>query len=99
MAAWYSGILPYQVLFPIQILILAIQIKIGSDLSRGEGFFVMPRRRWGTTLRWFSYIYCTSMLLRYIITRMLLIPIVFHWVLAAYLFVLGHFHATRDSLH
>ncbi|MGH7166571.1 MAG: hypothetical protein ACREIS_13725, partial [Nitrospiraceae bacterium] len=52
-------------------------------------------------LVWFSYAYAGSMMLRYVITMGLYperrwfrgtIPIVFHLVLAAYLFVLGHYH-------
>ncbi|MFQ5520744.1 MAG: hypothetical protein ACE5K9_11885 [Candidatus Methylomirabilales bacterium] len=106
MAEWYSGLLPYPILLPVQILILMVQAKIGTDFSREYGFFVIPRRAMGRFLRWFSYLYFASMVLRYVISMGLYperrwfggtIPIFFHWVLAAYLFVLGHYHTRRDS--
>ena len=43
MAAWYSGVIPYSLLLPIQLVILALQIRIGMDFWRGAGFFVVPR--------------------------------------------------------
>jgi hypothetical protein len=99
MAAWYSGIVPYPLLLPIQLVILVIQIKIGMDFSRGSGFSVAAKPRLGRALRRFSYAYFAAMVLRYFVTGRLAIPIAFHWVLAAYLFLLGHFHATQGPLH
>ncbi len=96
MAAWYSGIVPYHLLLPIQLVILAVQINIGVDFWRAKGLFVVPKRRMGQWLRWFSYSYAVSMILRYLITRSRIIPIVFHCVLATYLFLLGHFHTGQD---
>ena len=95
MAAWYSGLLPYPVLLPVQIVILLIQAKIAMDFSCGRGLFVAPRPKLGQFLRWFSLVYFAAMLLRYAVTRTHAIPVFFHWVLAAYLFVLGHFHSRR----
>ncbi len=97
MEAWYSGLLSYPILLPTQIAILLLQAKIGTDFSRGAGFFVVRRPRLGRFLRWFSAVYFTAMLLRYVITRVHAIPVFFHWVLAAYLFVLGHFHSRRPA--
>lgn len=103
MAEWYSGLLPYPLLLPAQILILALQTKIGLDFSRGAGFFVRPRRILGRPLRWFSAVYFAAMGLCYGATMTLhperrwlggAIPIVFHWVLAAYLFTLSHYHVS-----
>lgn len=93
MTAWYSGLIPYSVLLPIQALILVVQGKIGVDFWRGSGFFVTCRPMMGRLLRWFSYVYFASMCLRYILTGTLFIPVFFHWILAGYLFVLGHYHA------
>ncbi len=104
MAEWYSGLLPYPVLLPTQVLILILLVKVSSDFSRGHGFFVDPRPAMGRVLRWFSYLYFAAMLLRYAVTMGLhperrwlggTIPIVFHWVLAAYIFTVGHFHTRR----
>lgn len=106
MEAWYSGVIPYPVLLPVQGVILILLIKVCTDFSRGSGFFVIPRRAMGAFLRWFSYLYFTAMFLRYSISMALhperrwlggTIPIVFHWVLAAFLFVLGHFHTRREA--
>ncbi|MGH9399049.1 MAG: hypothetical protein ACRD00_01680 [Thermoanaerobaculia bacterium] len=104
MAEWYSGLLPYPVLLPTQVLILILLAKICSDFSRGHGFFVAQRPAMGHALRWFSYLYFAAMLLRYVVTMAVhpeqrwlggTIPIVFHWVLAAYIFTVGHFYTLR----
>jgi hypothetical protein len=92
MPAWYSGLLPYPLLLPTQLVILIGQITIDVGFSRGRGVWVAPRPRIGRALRWFSYVYSSAMLVRLVVTRSHPIPIVFHWVLAAYLFTLGHFH-------
>jgi len=97
MSAWYSGLLPYQVLLPVQILILGAQLTIDWQVWRDTGFFARPRPRVGRTLRGFSYVYALAMLVRWLVTRTHGIPIAFHWVLAAYLFTLGGFYARRAA--
>ncbi len=101
MAEWYSGLLPYPVLLPIQLLILVVQAKVSLDIWRDSGFFAIRRPRAGKVLCWFSYVYFAGMVLRYVLTMSIYperrwftgtIPIFFHWVLAAYLFVLGRFY-------
>ncbi len=89
MPEWYSGLVPYPILLPVQVVMLAIMTKINVELTRGRGFFAMPRPRLGRGLRWFAVIYFLAMVARYVVTRALPIPIVFHWVLAAYIFVWG----------
>jgi hypothetical protein len=105
MAEWYSGLIPYPVLLPIQLSILVVQAKISWDLYRGSGVFAIPRPRAGAVLCWLSYVYFGAMVLRYIMTMYLYperrwfggaIPIFFHWVLAAYLFVLGRFQVSAN---
>jgi hypothetical protein len=105
MDEWYSGLIPYPVLLPIQLAILAVQAKISWDLYRGSGVFAKRRPRAGTVLCWLSYLYFSVMVLRYIVTMYLYperrcfggaIPIFFHWVLAAYLFVLARFQVLTD---
>jgi hypothetical protein len=103
MPAWYSGLLPYPLLLPVQLVILAVQVKISFDLARGHGFFVVRRPGWGRGLQVFAVIYFLGMAVRYALTmawhperRWLgtgTIPVVFHWVLATYLFTLGRFLA------
>jgi hypothetical protein len=112
MAQWYSGLIPYAVLLPIQIVILLLQAKISRDIWQGAGFFAIRRPTAGRFLCLFSFVYFLAMVVRYAVTMYLYperrwfqgtIPIFFHWVLAAYLFVLGRYHlhaastASRDQ--
>ena len=101
MSAWYSGLIPYPVLLPLQMGILLLQVKIGRDVGRQSCLFGQRKYRFGRGVQWFSGVYFTAMLIRYVVTMTLhpeqrwfggTIPIVFHWVLAAYLWVLGHYH-------
>ena len=107
MPEWYSGLLPYPLLLPTQLVILAVQGKVSLDLLRGRGFFVVPRPGAGRAIQLFAVLYFLAMVLRYALTmawhpdrRWLgtgTIPIVFHWVLAAYLLTLGRFLARSPS--
>jgi hypothetical protein len=97
-----SGLIPYPILLSIQVVIVILQIKVSHDFLRGEGYFVSLRRRTGGILTWISHFYFALMALRYAIS-MALFPerrwfgqtaiIFFHFVLAGFLFTLGHFHA------
>lgn len=89
MDAWFSGLLRYPVLLTIQIVILLVQAVIDRDVWRGHGFFARQWPRAGRRLQWFACAYALSMIVRYLVTLSHPIPIVFHWVLAAYLFTLG----------
>lgn len=105
MAMWQSGLLPYPLLLAAQVLILGLQAWVGIDLARGAGVWVGPRPRLGRALGLLSAVYGTSMALRYGLTmawhperRWLgqgTIPIVFHFVLAAWLATLGHWLGRR----
>ncbi len=110
MQDWYSDLLPYSILLPIQVAILTLQAFISWDLWRGTGFFTQRYPRFGVRLRWFSYGYFAVMVVRYLITMALFperrwlgsdtIPIVFHWVLAAYLLTWSRFHnPSNGGLH
>jgi hypothetical protein len=101
MEEWYSGLIPYPILLPIQIVMIGVMVKIVLDFARGEGYFVIPRRRGGTFLKWFSYLYLLSMIVRYITTMWLhpelrwfrrTIPIWFHMILATFLYTLSHYY-------
>ena len=103
---WYSGLVPYPVLLPSQIAILVLQWMISRDLWRGRGVFVRRAPRTGVALRWFAGVYFAVMVLRYVIAMALYperrwfghaIPIVFHWVLAAYLFVWSRYLTGVDT--
>ena len=99
MSHWYSGLMPYPILLPTQLAILALQVKINLDWASQSGCFTRPRLRLGKGLQQFSYGYAAVMAVRYGVTMALFperrwlgegtIPIVFHFVLAGYLFLWG----------
>lgn len=101
MDQWQSGLLPYPVLLLGQSIILTLMGWICVEFSRGAGMFVQPYPDRGKYLLWFSYIYAGGMVLRYIIWMWRrpdqrwfggTIPIVFHCVVAAFIFTFGLFH-------
>src|SRR3989454_532357 len=101
MRQWYSGVLPYPILLPVQILIIVLLAKVATDFTRRRGFFVVPRRTMGRLLQWSSYLYWGGMAVRYVVSMALhperrwfggTIPIFFHCVLATFLFVVGRYH-------
>jgi putative CocE/NonD family hydrolase len=101
MEEWMSGLMPYPELLTSQILIILLYGKICLDFARGYGYFVTPRPRLGINLLGFGWLYLGVMIIRYVIRMGLYsherwkggsIPIFFHWVLASFLLVLGHYH-------
>jgi len=106
MHQWYSGLLPYRYLFPVQIVIIIVYAKICLSFTRGHGFLVAPRRRLGRALLLFGALYFAGMLVRYTITMALYperrwtggtIPIFFHLVLSAFILALGQYHYGRGA--
>jgi hypothetical protein len=106
MARWYSGLLSYPWLLSSQILIILVYGKVCVDFTRGHGFFVRPRRRFGVALLAFGALYLGVMLARYGIRMSLYpgerwtggsIPTFFHWVLAGFLLVLGSYHWRKSA--
>ena len=105
-ADWDSGLAPYPMLLPVQILLLGMLLAIVRGIARAHGFFATLRRRAGQTLKRLSYLYAAVVAIRYALTMILhpelrwfigTTPIWFHFVLASFLFTLGHFHATRPE--
>jgi hypothetical protein len=96
MDRWYSGFVPYALLLPSQLLISALMAKICLDFTRERGYFFAPPRR-SFALPWlaFGYLYLAAMLLRAMLVWDRPIPIVFHWVLAAFILVVGESHRRR----
>ena len=94
---------PYHLLLPVQIAILGLMSWIDVAFSAGDGPPVDARPGLGEGVLVFSYVYAGVMVARYVV-RMAMrpgarwfgstIPIVFHLVLASYLFVFGSFHAS-----
>jgi hypothetical protein len=103
MHQWQSGLLPYGLLLLTQVMILVLQAKISADIWRGAGRFAPCRPKVGRILRMLSVVYFLAMVLRYGLTMYLhperrwlggTIPIIFHCVLAAYLFLLGRYYSS-----
>ena len=101
---WASGLIPYPTLLAIQVVMLTVMGKIVFDVWHGKAFFAQMQMRLASFLVSFSAIYTASMMLRYVITMILrpemrwfggTIPIFFHFVLAAFLYVWGKFHARQ----
>jgi hypothetical protein len=93
-SAWESGLIPYPLLLPLQILVAAWMAAIASDHSRGSGLMWVESLRVRKRLNAFALLYASAMLLRLVITAALpphslidrgLIPILAHWDLAGFL--------------
>jgi len=98
MDAWFSGYLPYPVLLPVQALILLVQATIDVHVWRDAGYFARRSVRAGRVLRRFACLYALVMVIRFVVTGGAhMIPIVFHWVLAGYLFTLGRHYARGEA--
>lgn len=101
MGQW--NLMPYRFLLPTQIVLVGLMAWIGADLSRGAGVFADPVPAAGTALVLLSYVYAGAMVARYIVRMRRrpdqrwaggAIPIVFHLVLAAFVFTFGTYHAS-----
>lgn len=103
MEQWQSGLLPYPLLLVGQIVVLTWMVLISVDFSRGVGFFVQPHPRGGRFSLWFSYVYFGGMIVRYAIRMRRrpdqrwfggTIPIIFHSIMAAFLWTWGRYHVS-----
>jgi hypothetical protein len=103
MEAWYSGLLPYPLLLPLQIVLLMAM----SIVALRETQLVLAHRRrprrWHTAVRYFGYAYFVAMLLRLVgqswrgaddLLAAGAIPVVFHWVLALFVVLLARREAS-----
>lgn len=95
------NLVPYRVLLPAQLVILGVMTWIDASFSASSGPPVDRVEGLGWALVGFSAVYAGAMAVRYVIRmrRRLAarwfggtIPIVFHIVLATYLYTLGSFH-------
>lgn len=95
------NLLPYPILLPIQLVFIAAMAWIDVAFGRGEGVPVRGGHDFGVFLIVFSALYATSMLIRYVVRMHRrprerwfggTIPIVFHLVLATYLYAIGSFY-------
>jgi hypothetical protein len=92
MDAWQSGLLPYPLLLASQIVILGALAIVCLQFSRGEGFFVRPRKALATPLWIVGWTYAAGMIVRYAVLRRDAIPVVFHIVLAGFLLAVAQHH-------
>ena len=95
------NLVPYRVLLPIQLAILGVMIWIDASFSAESGPPTERSEAIGWFLVVFSVVYAGSMVVRYAVRMRRrpearwfggTIPMVFHLVLATYLFALGSFH-------
>jgi hypothetical protein len=95
MQAWYSGLLPYPLLLPIQIALLMLMCVLAIQAPEGrlEGVRVDRARQ---AFRSLAVLYFAAMAVRLIIIVHLhgagyylhgAIPVAFHWVLALFVLV------------
>ena len=104
MNRWYSGLMPYKYLLPTQVLFIVVMTLMNVGIARGTGPLGTPSVTVGRWLIWASYVYALGMVVRsvrYALAtperRGVLIPIVFHFVLAAFLFTYGSAAIARSD--
>jgi hypothetical protein len=98
------NLMPYRLLLPTQLAFLAAMTWICVGLLADEGIVADPRRGFGLFAVGLSFVYAGSMAVRYVVRMRRrpaerwfggAIPIVFHVVLAAFVFTYGVFHASH----
>ena len=96
------NLMPYRLLLPIQLAFLALMSLLCAGLLLDSGPVAERSRAFGVAAIAFAAVYAGAMAIRYTV-RMArrpaerwfggTIPVVFHLVLASFVFVLGSFHA------
>src|SRR5512143_536414 len=96
MKRWYSGLMPYRFLLPAQVLFLIVMTAMTVAVARETAPLGTPAPVAGAWIIGASGVYAAGMtvrLVRYLRAsperRGVLIPIIFHFVLAAFLFTYG----------
>jgi len=96
MDAWYSGLLPYYLLLPVQIGLLMVMAVVAWSRRVRTGRFALANPRLARVLRGFALAYVFAMALRLGFNVMMngadfwragAIPVAFHWVLALFVLV------------
>jgi hypothetical protein len=102
MSQW--NLIPYPILLPIQIVFIVVMVWINMAFTSAIGIALVKSASFGKFLMLFSAVYALVMAIRYVIRMHRkpdqrwfggTIPIVFHFVLASYLYTLGLFYAGR----
>jgi len=98
MDAWYSGLLPYYLLLPLQVVLLMVMAVVAWNRRVRTGRFAAAHPRFASALRIFAGLYFALMAVRLGIDvlghgaefwRNGAIPVAFHWVLALFVMVSG----------
>lgn len=106
MEVWMSGALPYQILLPLQLAVIALIGKICRDVTTHSGVFGIPNQRLGRFFLEGGSFYLFIMILRYAIRMWLhpdqrwlggTLPIAFHFVLATFVLVLARYHLRKQE--
>jgi hypothetical protein len=96
MDAWYSGLMPYHLLLPAQIVLLMAMTVVCWNRRVRDGRFARARPRVARALRIFAALYFAAMAVRLGLNigangagfwREGAIPVAFHWVLALFVLV------------
>jgi hypothetical protein len=96
MDAWYSGLLPYYLLLPVQIALLMIMAVVAWSRRVRTGRFALANPRMARMLRGLALLYFLAMAVRLGFNiaangaefwREGAIPVAFHWVLALFMLV------------
>jgi hypothetical protein len=94
--AWESGLIPYSLLLPMQIVLIAWMAIVAADHWRGHGRFWVTQKPTRHRLRVAAGMYFAAMLLRLVTTALIpphtltdrgLIPVIAHWDLAAFIYL------------
>jgi hypothetical protein len=98
MNRWYSGLMPYRYLLPTQIVFLVVMTAMTVGVAGRAPPLGTLSASAGAWIIWASYVYALGMVVRsvrYALAtperRGVLIPIIFHFVLATFLFVYGSY--------
>lgn len=100
MGQW--NLLPYRILLPIQLVFIAVMVWLNISFAEGSNPVTESRMALGFFSIGLSAIYAAAMAIRYVVRMRRrtdqrwfggTIPIVFHFVLASYVYALGSFYA------
>lgn len=103
MEQWQSGLVPYPLLVVTQALVLWLMVSISWDFSHATGYWVAPQPLWGPAAYYWSYLYFSAMVVRYVIRMRRhpdqrwfggTIPIIFHSIVAAFQWIFGAYQMT-----
>lgn len=104
MREWYSGIIPYGILLPAQLLVLQLMTILAYDFTRAEGALYVTSSR--AIVAGVSTIYAAVIAVRTVLRLVRVplrpwyggrtLPIILHWVLAFFLFLISGYAVARS---